>query len=63
MTSSYHYFRGERFEGKIFLQTSCLVVCVTECQPQLNCLNFSFFFFFFFLQIFNIFAVTFGQGQ
>lgn len=39
-------FQRRRFEGKIFLQTSCLVVCVTECQSQLNCLSFFFFFFF-----------------
>ena len=38
-------FQRRRFEGKLFLQTSCLVVCVTECQSQLNCLSFLFFFF------------------
>lgn len=33
MTSYYHYFTGETFEVKIFLQTSFLAVCMTACQP------------------------------
>lgn len=33
MTSYYHYFAGETFEAEIFLQTSCLGVCIAACQP------------------------------
>lgn len=33
VTLYYHYFRGATFEGKIFLQISCIVVYVKACQP------------------------------